>query len=107
MQRSFRIIDFDNKKSNNDAKKFRKMLLKKNYSTKILPEATSWHFAGKWEHIKELKIKNSHLVKSNKILSKCVSIPIFYKMKKFSTNYLQYLKKFSYKEFIIKSIQIS
>jgi len=69
-------------KSNNDAKKFRKMLLKKNYSTKILPEATSWHFAGKWEHIKELKIKNSDLVKSNKILSKCVSIPIFYKMKR-------------------------
>ena len=44
-------------KSNVDAKKFRKMLLEKNYSTKILPEATSWHFAGQWEHIKELKIK--------------------------------------------------
>jgi 8-amino-3,8-dideoxy-alpha-D-manno-octulosonate transaminase len=69
-------------RSNDDAKKFRKMLLKKNYSTKILPEATSWHFAGQWKHIKELKIKKNNLIKSGKILSKCVSIPIFYKMKK-------------------------
>ena len=56
--------------------------LEKNYSTKILPEATSWHFAGQWEHIKELKMKKSKLIKSDRILSKCVSIPIFYKMKK-------------------------
>lgn len=69
-------------KSRNDAQKFRKMLLKKNYSTKILPEATSWHFAGQWEHIKELKIKKNGLIKSERILSKCVSIPILYKMKK-------------------------
>ena len=69
-------------RSNHDAKKFRKMLLKKNYSTKILPEATSWHFAAQWEHIKELKMKKSNLMKSGRILSKCVSIPIFYKMKK-------------------------
>ena len=69
-------------RSSNDAKKFRKMFLKKGYSTKILPEATSWHFAGQWEHIKELKIKKNKLIRSERILSKCVSIPIFYKMKK-------------------------
>ena len=69
-------------RSSNDAKKFRKMFLKKGYSTKILPEATSWHFAGQWEHIKELKIKKDKLIRSERILSKCVSIPIFYKMKK-------------------------
>jgi len=69
-------------RSNNDAKKFRKMFFKKGYSTKILPEATSWHFAGQWEHIKELKIKKNKLIKSERILSKCISIPIFYKMKK-------------------------
>ena len=69
-------------RSSNDSKKFRKMFLKKGYSTKILPEATSWHFAGQWEHIKELKIKKDKLIRSERILSKCVSIPIFYKMKK-------------------------
>ena len=69
-------------RSNNDAKKFRKMFFKKGYSTKILPEATSWHFAGQWEHIKELKIKKNKLIKSERILSNCISKPIFYKMKK-------------------------
>ena len=69
-------------RSSNDSKKFRKMFLKKGYSTKILPEATSWHFAGQWEHIKELKIKKNKLIRSERILSKCISIPIFYKMKK-------------------------
>ena len=63
----------------------RKFLLKSNISTKILPEAYSWHFAGKWSHMKEFnKKKNfkSSLKVSEKILSKAVSIPIFVKMTK-------------------------
>lgn len=58
--------------------KCRKLLLKYNISTKILPEAYSWHFAGKWKHIKELKnLKLSKkLKKSEKKLSRAVSIPI-------------------------------
>ena len=61
----------------------REFLLKSNISTKILPEAYSWHFAGKWSHMKELNknLKNS-LKASEEILSKAVSIPIFVKMTK-------------------------
>ena len=68
--------------SKNDALKFRKLFLEEGYSTKILPEATSWHFAGKWKHIKELKINDKMFLKSKNILSKCISIPIFYNMQK-------------------------
>lgn len=67
------------------ALKCRKMLLKYNISTKILPEAYTWHFAGSWSHIPEAKnfknIKNE-LKASEYLLSKSVSIPIFAKMKK-------------------------
>ena len=66
------------------AKKCRKELLKVGISTKILPEAYSWHFAGLWSHIKEFnnkKLKRS-LKKSENLLRKAVSIPIFVKMKK-------------------------
>jgi len=66
------------------AKKCRKELLKVGISTKILPEAYSWHFAGLWSHIKELnnkKLKRS-LKKSENLLKNAVSIPIFVKMKK-------------------------
>lgn len=68
--------------SKKDALKFRKLFLQNGYSTKILPEATSWHFAGEWEHIKELKNNKTKLLKSKNLLSKCVSIPIFYNMSK-------------------------
>ncbi len=66
------------------AKKCRKELLKVGISTKILPEAYSWHFAGRWSHITELnnkKLKRS-LKKSENLLKNAVSIPIFVKMKK-------------------------
>lgn len=79
--------------SNKDAKKFRNLLLKSGFSTKILPEATSWHFAGEWKHIRELK-NIQKLNKSRNILSKCVSIPIFYKMgNKFPTTIYKILKE--------------
>jgi 8-amino-3,8-dideoxy-alpha-D-manno-octulosonate transaminase len=68
--------------SKNDALKFRKLFIEEGYSTKILPEATSWHFAGKWKHIKELKVDDNMFLKSKNILSRCISIPIFYSMQK-------------------------
>jgi 8-amino-3,8-dideoxy-alpha-D-manno-octulosonate transaminase len=68
------------------AKNCRKLLLKYNMSTKILPEAYSWHFAGSWSHIKELS-KNFKKFKrglkiSEKILQRAISIPIMVKMSK-------------------------
>lgn len=64
--------------------KCRKALLEKNISTKILPEAYTWHFAGKWSHIKELQSSNlsSSLKKSEEKLKRAVSIPIFLKISK-------------------------
>ena len=73
------IFSFKNK---NLAKNFRINFLKKGFSTKILPEAISWHFAGKWQHIKELNLnKFNNFEKSEEILNRSVSIPIVYKMK--------------------------
>jgi 8-amino-3,8-dideoxy-alpha-D-manno-octulosonate transaminase len=64
----------------------RKELLRSKISTKILPEAYTWHFAPTWKHIKELKkkypdLKNS-FYKSKQIIDKAVSIPIFVNMNK-------------------------
>ena len=77
------VIFVENKKI---ALKCRKELLKKKISTKILPEANKWHFAGEFSHIKELKKKHPNLknsfYKSRKLLDRSVSIPIFVKMKK-------------------------
>tara|TARA_X000000368_G_C22999588_1_gene698329 strand:+ start:390 stop:1538 length:1149 start_codon:yes stop_codon:yes gene_type:complete len=74
------IFSFKNKDL---AKKFRQRLLKKGYSTKILPEAITWHFAGKWGHMKELDLKkNNFFKKSKNYLDKFVSLQIFYNMDK-------------------------
>ncbi len=77
------IIKLKNKKL---ALNLRKELLKFNISTKILPEAYTWHFASSWSHINELKKKHKNLefdfLKSKEIIEKCVSIPIFIKMNK-------------------------
>jgi len=73
-------------KNKNAALKCRKELLAQKISTKILPEAYSWHFASEWSHIKELKKKYPYLKNefknSRAILDKAVSIPIFVNMKK-------------------------
>ncbi len=69
-------------RSNKDAIKFRKIFLQNGYSTKILPEAMTWHFAGEWEHIKEINLNKNKFINSKRILSRCVSIPIFFNMKK-------------------------
>ena len=62
----------------------RKELLKVKISTKILPEATTWHFAGHWNHIKLLKKKYKNLKKnfskSNSFLKRSVSLPILVNM---------------------------
>jgi len=62
----------------------RKKLLKFGVSTKILPEAYSWHFAGLWSHITEFNKKNfrKSLKKSEELLRRAVSIPILVNMNK-------------------------
>ena len=59
------------------AMKCRSVLIKNYIGTKILPEAITWHFAGDWEHIKEIYKFKKKLKKSRKLLERCVSIPIF------------------------------
>ncbi len=70
----------------------RNELLKVGISTKILPEAITWHFSKKWRHIKELKYKTykkNHLRDSEKILNRCVSLPINYYMERAIANKIQ------------------
>ncbi len=69
-------------KNKNKALKLRYELLKEKISTKILPEAIKWHFAGEWEHIKFNGVRKNKFEKSRKILEKAVSIPILFNMKK-------------------------
>ena len=70
--------------SKSRAIKIRKNLIKKNYATKILPEASSWHFAAEWEHIKNINKKNLH--KSKLILDRTVALPLSMKSKKKNVN---------------------
>lgn len=69
----------ENKK---EAISIRSKLLKCNISTKILPEAMTWHFAESWNHIDELKVdgKMPDLKISRKILEKSVALPVFVNM---------------------------
>lgn len=81
-------------KNKNLAILFKKKLLKYNIHTKILPEAMKWHFALYWDHIKELKKNNENYKQSLNILSKAISLPIFYKMNKnFKSNFYSVCKK--------------
>ncbi len=68
-------------KDNKIAKKCRDSLLKVGIGTKILPEAITWHFAGNWEHMDELKISygenlSQAFPNSLKLLRRSVAIPI-------------------------------
>ena len=71
-------------KDKETALKCRDKLIEKGLNTKILPEAYKWHFAGTWEHIKEIQKNNpnilSKLKPSHDLLSKAVSIPITVRM---------------------------
>jgi len=66
--------------------KFVKLLKQKNIGTKNLPDAIDWHFAGTWDHIfKEIPYYDnvnfkSCLKRSEDILRRSISIPIFIKM---------------------------
>lgn len=62
------------------ADKCREELLANGLATKILPEATSWHFAGQWSHMKELveyhgPLEDSFPI-SHELLSRSVALPV-------------------------------
>jgi 8-amino-3,8-dideoxy-alpha-D-manno-octulosonate transaminase len=63
------------------AREVRDALLKFSISTKILPEATTWHFAGDWDHlefIQKSKLKDKKFLEiSRNLLSKHFAIPNF------------------------------
>ena len=82
------IFYFKNKKL---AKKFVKIYNKNGYLTKNLPDAINWHFAGTWKHIfaKEGNYKKNWRVKwkkSEDLLRRSVSIPIYVKSSKKEIN---------------------
>ena len=63
--------------SNQRARTIRDKLLSKGYGTKILPEAITWHFAGDWDHITEIKQESlENIEESRALLSRCVALPI-------------------------------
>jgi len=67
------------------ALKCRSELLQSGVSTKILPEAYTWHFAETWDHMPELVASHGGQLsiafpKSRQLLKRCVSIPINVKM---------------------------
>ena len=73
-------------KDKSTAFKCRKALLSNGISTKILPEAYSWHFAATWEHITEMyedwEKFTDDLNPSKEIIEKAVSLPITVNYKK-------------------------
>ena len=71
--------------SSDIAIKCRTELLSVGISTKILPEAYTWHFAETWEHMNELVFSHGNNLKnafplSRNLLKRSVSIPINVKM---------------------------
>ena len=63
------------------ATKCRENLLQDGLATKILPEAYTWHFAGTWNHMPELKHRHngdldSAFPKSRSLLRRAVALPI-------------------------------
>lgn len=63
----------------------RKALLASGVSTKILPEATTWHFAGTWTHMPQLVQAHGGdlsvaFPRSKQLLERAVSLPVFVKM---------------------------
>ena len=63
------------------ASRCRQELLNVGLSTKILPEAYTWHFAGTWTHMPELVAAHggnlsTSFLQSESILNRAVSIPV-------------------------------
>ena len=73
-------------KDRKTALKCRQNLLSNGISTKILPEAYTWHFAATWGHIDEMYTNWDSFIKnlepSKGIIEKAVSLPITVKFKK-------------------------
>jgi 8-amino-3,8-dideoxy-alpha-D-manno-octulosonate transaminase len=74
-------------KDNFTALRCREALLGRGISTKILPEATSWHFAATWTHMPELIAAHGGSLdtafpKSAALLARCVSLPVTVEMRK-------------------------
>ena len=74
-------------KSKKLAQKFLLYYNKNGYLTKNLPDAINWHFAGTWKHIfsKKSKYKKNWKVKwkkSENLIKRSISIPIFVKSSK-------------------------
>jgi 8-amino-3,8-dideoxy-alpha-D-manno-octulosonate transaminase len=72
-------------KDNATARRCRDALLGAGLTTKILPEAYTWHFAGTWHHMPELVRRHggdlfSAFTASHTILSRAVSLPIGVRM---------------------------
>jgi 8-amino-3,8-dideoxy-alpha-D-manno-octulosonate transaminase len=72
--------------NNAAALRCRAALLKKGISTKILPEATTWHFAATWTHMPELVAAHGGSLdaafpKSSALLARSVSLPVTVKMR--------------------------
>jgi 8-amino-3,8-dideoxy-alpha-D-manno-octulosonate transaminase len=70
--------------SANVAREIRSRLVATGLSTKILPEAVTWHFAGTWSHMPELVARHDELASAfpatAERLSRCVSLPVTVKM---------------------------
>ena len=66
------------------ARRCRAALVDAGLSTKILPEAVTWHFAGTWTHMPELVASHGDLTtafpRSAARLARCVSLPVVVKM---------------------------
>jgi len=66
------------------AREIRAKLVAAGLSTKILPEAVTWHFAGTWSHMPELVNRHGSLADAfpatAERLSRCVSLPVIVKM---------------------------
>jgi 8-amino-3,8-dideoxy-alpha-D-manno-octulosonate transaminase len=67
------------------ARRCRKELMNVNLTTKILPEALTWHFAAAWNHMPQLVASHGGNLqhafpKSQALLSRSVSLPVLVKM---------------------------
>lgn len=64
-----------------NAQRCRRKLLEVGVGTKILPEALTWHFAGEWEHMKELAASSNvpvteRYLNTRRRLESSIAIPI-------------------------------
>ena len=79
-------------KDKSTALKCREALLSNGVSTKILPEAYTWHFAAEWDHIKEMyedwEKFTTDLKPSKEIIEKAVSLPITINFKEESITHI-------------------